>query len=85
LRITIKQLETDVDRINAATDSPAKPFIEGVWQVGNYHLGEHCGGVVLHRVVSLSGGVKDVLQTGPTSKKELFNGIYAFLLGLEAK
>ncbi len=88
-RITEKDLKATVDRINRATDSPIesvqKTGTQYEWQIGNYHLSFAYGGVSLHRVVGVSGGVSDVFRCGHTTKRDLYERMHAFLAGLEAK
>lgn len=96
-RITDKNLQAVVDRINRETGSPMlsydAPKTEAehamyrggkVAQIGNYHLYHAYGGVALHRMVSNGGGVEDVLRMGCVPKRELYNAMHAFLAGLDA-
>jgi hypothetical protein len=89
MRITQKDLENMVDRINEATNQPMKPWQpydgKSVANVGNYHLSYAYGGVKLHQMTNEHGGVRDVLTTGYTTKKDLFNHLNSFLYGLATK
>jgi hypothetical protein len=83
-RITRKDLELLVSRINEATNSPLtysdkrfKPHI------GHYHLSGAYGGLKLVRTMSESGEIKDITKTGYTTKRELYNEMSAFLRGIE--
>lgn len=82
-RITDKQLESLVDRINELTDSPMQPWIDGKAQIGNYHLSYAYGGVCLHRMFNTGGGVTTPLVHGHVPKRELYNAMWAFIEGLE--
>lgn len=85
-RVTISDLENIVARINRMTGSPTTPYAkEGekwVAQIGCYHLDQAYGGVTLHRMHNLSGGVEDVLRVGHVSKRELQSLLFAFIEGL---
>ncbi len=81
-RITEKQLQCVVDRLNRITKSPEKPYIDGKAQIGNYHLSHAYGGVCLHRMVNESGGVSSPLSTGHITKRELLNLMHAYISGL---
>ena len=82
-RITDKQLQAIVDRLNRVTGSPAAPYIDGKAQIGNFHLSHAYGGVCLHRMHNECGGVSSPLSTGHISKRELAGLMYAFLAGIE--
>lgn len=81
MRITQKDLEAVCARINAATCSPVKPYIDGVAQIGNFHLSGAYGGWALHRMSNLGGGVHAIID-GYRPKKELYEKMHAFLSGL---
>jgi hypothetical protein len=88
-RITNKQLEAVCERINRATGSPLTPWTRGDdgrlhANIGNYHISGAYGGVQLHRMYNDGGGVEDVFRTGYGTKRELFNQMQAFLVGVEA-
>ena len=82
-RVTEKQLEAIVDRINRITGSPSAPYIDGKAQVGNYHISHAYGGVALHRMYNEGGGVTSPLSTGHIPKRELTALMYAFINGIE--
>ena len=82
-RITEKHLQGLCNRLNAVTGSPDAPYVNGVAQIGNYHISHAYGGVCLHRMYNTSGGVSDPLYCGHCSKRELYNRIYAFIQGME--
>jgi len=81
-RVTEKQLQAIVDRINRITNSPAAPYIDGKAQIGNYHLSHAYGGVSLHRMHNESGGVSSPLSIGHVPKRELANLMWAYISGL---
>ena len=81
-RITEKQLQAVVDRLNRITNSPMQPYVDGKAQPGNYHLSHAYGGVCLHRMVNENGGVSSPLSTGHITKRELLNLMYAYICGL---
>ena len=81
-RVTEKQLQAIVDRINRITGSPAEPYINGKAQPGNYHISHAYGGVALHRMSNTCGGVSSPLSTGHIPKRELANLMWAYISGL---
>ena len=87
-RITDKHLEGMIARLNRLTNSPTKPYerIDGrcVAQIGCYHLSHAYGGVALHRMYNEGGGVTTPLGGGHVPKRELYERIYAFIMGIEA-
>ena len=88
-RITDKQLQAVIDRINRLTGSPeeyAQPHQAGVpffSNVNNYHLSKAYGGVQLCRVCNTRGGISDVFSNGHIPKRELLSLMYAYIKGLE--
>tara|TARA_R100001377_G_scaffold49465_1_gene28683 strand:- start:207 stop:494 length:288 start_codon:yes stop_codon:yes gene_type:complete len=89
-RVTEKQLEYKVKLINEITNSPLEPYTkndEGKYKsnIGNYHLSHAYGGVQLHKMCNDGGGISTPLNTGYTTKKELYVALNSFLIGLEIK
>lgn len=85
-RVTEKQLQAVVDRINDMTNSPKESYsLNGqgrhTAQIGNYHLSFAYGGVSLHRMVNEGGGVSDVFSSGHMPKRELLELMHAFITG----
>lgn len=85
-RITNKDLDILVNRLNTLTNNPLKPYeqIDGkcVPQPGNYHLEEAYGGIKLCQQCD-SGGSRNISTQGYGTKKELCHFIHAMLIGLE--
>lgn len=89
MRITEKDLNAVVERINLITKSPTEPYKKmkdgkHKAQIGCYHLSHAYGGVALHRMCSESGGVHDVFYSGHVPKKDLYAMMQAFIKGIEA-
>ena len=87
-RITIKDLECIVNRLNRMTASPATPYTRDaqgkfVANIGNYHISQAYGGVCLHRMVNTGGGVSDVLMCGHVPRRELQSAMFAYIRGME--
>ena len=87
-RITDRDLEILVDRINAAAGMPRQPYteVEGKLrpQAGNYHLYRAYGKTSL-RQMSLTAhdtGSSPVPGCDLTTKRELYNSLQALLAGL---
>mgnify|MGYP001236489858 CR=1 FL=1 len=88
MRITRKDLETLVARLNRETGSPPEPWTRGEdgflhASIGNFHLSSAYGGWSLHRMVNECGGVSDVFRCGHVPARDLYNQIHAFLRGVE--
>lgn len=87
-RITERQLQAVVDRINRETKKPNEPYtlVGGEYKAnpGNYHLSQQYGGNSLHQMLAGDGGVRDVFGCGHMPKRELFDLMHAFLAGLSA-
>lgn len=89
-RITQRDIEILVDRINEATDSPMEycdrstetPFKS---HIGHYHLDYAYGGVRLSRVMNEGGGINVISTGGFGTKRELYNWMQAFLSGIAIK
>ena len=89
-QITLKNLEAVVLRINKITGNPETSYTmsaDGKYtaNIGNYHLDGAYGGYALYRMQSIGGGVQDVFRTGHVSKRQLYNSMFAFIEGIEAK
>ena len=83
-RITEKQLDALVKRINDMTDSPEASYTKngrGRLQanIGNYHLEFAYNRVGLSRMVNTGGGVETIFNGG--TKRELYDQLHAFLKG----
>ncbi len=83
-RITDKNLQAVVDRINRTTGSPmAYRGDDGVIAVGHYTLSGAYGGVSLHRICNTSGGCSDVFGCGHIPKRALYDLMHAWIKGFE--
>ena len=84
MRVTKKQLENKVNYLNDLTGNDREPYIFGQGSnVGTYYIQGAYGGYQLQQIVNKSGGARTLLNTGYTTKKELYNNINSFLLGIE--
>jgi len=90
-RITEKQLEIVVGRINRVTGNPLDSWVQvtessgkvrNVAQIGNYHLDWAYGGVMLVQMDNAVGGIHTI--TGRCTKRECYYQMQAFLRGIEA-
>lgn len=89
-RITQRDLDAVIKRLNNLTHSPLEPYSKSITgkftaNIGCYHLDQAYGGNKLVRMQNASGGISDVLSTGFVSKRELYNHIQSFIRGIEAK
>ena len=83
-RISEKQLQAVVDRINSVTHSPTASYTKNgkgrmKANVGHYHLEFAYGRIGLSRMVNESGGVETIFNGG--TKRELYDQLHAFLKG----
>jgi hypothetical protein len=87
-RVTEKDLQAIVDRLNRMTNSPMAPYEKDAnghfkAQIGNYHLSHAYGGVCLHRMVNGSGGVTAPVLQGHVPKRVLQDAMFAYIQGLQ--
>ena len=88
-RITITDLKRLAARLNQMTGSPAEPYTRDAdgrlrANIGNFRISQAYGGYVLHRMVSESGGVSDVLMSCHVPARELQTAILAWIEGYRA-
>jgi hypothetical protein len=85
-RITDKNLEAVAERINRLLHAPITSYRkEGDKyraNIGNYHIDYQNNGVSLHRMQCESGSTSDALSVGHTTKRELYNCMFAFIAGI---
>lgn len=86
-RITEKDLQAVCDHLNRLTGSPKEPYtVSNGRNVSNpdcYLLDHAYGGVALHRIANLSGGVYDIFH-GHYTKRELYDRMHAYIQGIES-
>jgi len=88
-RITQKDLERIVLRINRALNRPETPYGKdenGRFKanLGNFHTSGAYGGVALEEIQTDGGGVRRVSTDGYGTKRQLYAWCSAFLAGLES-
>ena len=83
MRITEKDLNAVVNRLNSVTGQPKTYGIkngkEFKTNIGHYCLDAAYGGWKLVQVVNEGGGIKEITQSGFTSKKNLYYEIQAII------
>ncbi len=87
-RITNRNLEAVVARINRTFNEKEEAYTrepDGTFHanIGTFTLDGAYGGVALFRIMNEGGGVTDVLRTGHTTKRNLYDQLFAFLAGVE--
>jgi hypothetical protein len=89
-RITIKDLERQVDLLNRLTGSPAERWQaerrdDGGWasNPGHYMISQAYGGCELQRICGELGGTSTPLNTGHIQKRELYEILRAFIAGIQ--
>lgn len=94
-RYTMRDLEGLVDRLNLEVGADPKPYrdateaekaagFHAVGNVGTHYLMGAYGGHKLVQITNYSGGVRDVLRIGYSSKRELYHAMHAYLDGIDA-
>ncbi len=86
-RITMSDLEYQVNRINELTNSPLE-YTDNTVVYFKANIGHHCldgayGGWKLARITSEGGGQTDISNIGFGSKRELYNFMQSYIMGLE--
>ena len=86
-RITQKDLEYLVERINKITNSPAEPWTRTKdngfkANAHNYHLDYAYGGVQLVRMVNWAGGEETISRGCHVPKRELYYWMQAYIAGI---
>lgn len=86
--MTRAKVEALIRRLNEITGSPAKTYTIGadgklMANPGNFHLEGAYSGHKLARIASPSGGSSDVLNTGFTTWRGLYDALDSYLRALE--
>jgi hypothetical protein len=88
-RVTKRNLEGLVERINKITNSPLVPWRRNNdgrlrANIGNFHLSGAYGGYAVHRMVTDGGGIEVAFGGGYAPKRELWELGQAYINGLQA-
>lgn len=88
-RITQRDLDGLINRLNRITNSPAtyadkQPDGKFKANVGHYHLDRAYGGVKLARVYNEGGGITTPCSMGDETKRDAYYIIAAYIAGIEA-
>ena len=89
-RITDKDLQAVVNRINGKLKTPTQPYAQNAdgshtAQIGCYHLSWDYDGVCLHQITNLGGGCRTVVCGGHVTKRQLYEMMHAFISGLDER
>jgi hypothetical protein len=89
MRVTDKQLQAMVDRLNRLTGNPAEPWTRGEdgrnrANLGNYHLSFAYGGVDAHQMTNEGGGVRSLTGRHGT-RRELETFFCGMMQGIETQ
>ena len=87
MRITIKDLEGAVDRLNRVSGTPETPYTktkDGKYKPnpGNFHLSGAYGGYQVMQMCE-SGGASCPIGAGHVPKRECYETLHAFIKGVE--
>ena len=87
-RITERDLEICITRLNKATGKPITPYTRDenghfTGNIGNYHLDSAYGGYRLVQMVNHGGGITVISNGGFVSKRDLYNQLHTALAFLE--
>ena len=89
-RITNKDLQAAVGRINQLCGTPNAPYAfskatgKHEPQAKCYHLSGAYGGYALHQMCDEGSGIRDIFG-GHMPKRELYERMHAFIRGLETR
>jgi hypothetical protein len=86
-RITRRDLDGVIARLNAITGHPTEPYTkqpDGSYtpNAGTFLLSGAYGGWALHQMASEGTGERDVLYTGHVPARELYTAIHAYMRGI---
>ena len=87
-RITRKDLDNVVDRLNAIASTPPEPYVKVgdkfIPQANCYLIGGAYGGWRLEQMSSIEGctGIRTPIPTGYVSKRECYDAIQAYISGI---
>ncbi len=89
MRITDKQLQVMIDRLNRITNNPSEPWTldkdgRSRANIGNYHLSFAYGGVDAHRMTNTGGGCES-LTGGHGTRRELEGYLRGMMRGIESE
>lgn len=83
-RILQSDLTNLATTINEALNLPTEPYIDGVPQPGVYYIEMAYGAFALYRMSKIPGSTGVTPIFGFSSKRELYNKMIAFMVGLGA-
>ena len=77
-----------VELLNQITGNPPAPYTKTadgkfVANLGNFHLSRAYGGVCIHQMQNLSGGVTTPIFCGHVPMREAYDKLNAFISGIE--
>lgn len=85
-RITKKQLQSRIEKINSILNRPSTPYsqVEGklIANIGNFSLSQAYGGFGVHLMVNENGGVSSPIWYGHIPARDAYERISAFIAGL---
>ena len=87
-RITELDIERRIERLNQLTGAALEPYTKVgggklTANIGTYYLSGAYGGWRLEKIVNSRGGAADVLQSGFTTKRDLYNQLNSYIAGIE--
>jgi len=87
-QITQTMLRGKIDLLNELTGNPVNSYVlvdnKRSAQIGNYYLSMQCGGYALFRIANEAGGINNIFSRGHSTKRELYDRICAYILGIES-
>lgn len=81
-RITQKDIEMVVERLNVMRGQAPEPFVNGMWNVGTYYISGAYGGWKLVRVANESGAESDPIGSGYVPRRQLYDLIQSYIRGV---
>jgi len=88
-RITVKDLENGITRLNHLAGTPQTPYTKNkagkfIANAGNYHLSGAYSGYKVMQMTNKGGGASCPIGAGYVPKRECYETLHAFINGFEA-
>ena len=89
-RITKRDLQAGIDRLNRITGNPMTPWTRDeddkmTANLGNYHLSQAYGGYCVHQMHNPGGGVNAPVTHGHIPARDCYERLHSFINGYEQR
>lgn len=83
MRITERDLNNLVFKLNKLTDNPTSYSDGGEINIGHFHIDSAYGGYKLVQTTTKTGSIKEIIHSGFVPKRKLYDLIDAYIRGIE--